>query len=80
MKKDKWAEETYDNREIREEYGRIISQKSAEQEKLELADGATEIPTHDLDMEMSDEEIKKRVGSGNFKTAKDDRNQQSINS
>ena len=80
MKKDKWTEETYDNREVREDYGRIISQKSAEQEKVELVDGATEIPTHGVNPEMTEEEIRKRVGSGNFDNAKDDRGQQSINS
>lgn len=76
----KWEEKTYESREEREQIGRQTNARFAQGEKSEMEDGAERIPTSPVDRVLSDEEIRKRVGSGNFDSAKNDRQTNSINS
>lgn len=76
----KWVEKTYESREEREQLGRQVNARFAEGERMEVEDGSQNIPTAPIDLELSEEEIRRRVGSGNFESAKDDRQTNSINS
>ncbi|WP_088006699.1 hypothetical protein [Indiicoccus explosivorum] len=76
----KWVEKTFDSREERERLGRQINKRFAETERAEVEAGSENIPTGPIDLDLSEEEIRRRVGSGNFESAKDDRQTNSINS
>ncbi|AQQ51876.1 hypothetical protein [Planococcus lenghuensis] len=76
----KWEEKMYESREEREQIGRQTNARSAQGEKSESAGGSERVLTASIELELSDEEIRKRVGSGNFDSAKDDRQSNSINS
>ncbi|ETP68062.1 hypothetical protein HF394_16420 [Planococcus glaciei] len=73
-------EEQYASRKEREEIGRRTNAGFARVERTEVEEGASEIPTGPIGQKLSEEEIRRRVGEGNFETAKDDRQTNSINS
>ncbi|KOF08918.1 hypothetical protein AC739_17565 [Planococcus glaciei] len=73
-------EEQYTSRTEREEIGRRTNAGFARVERAEVEEGASEIPTGPIGQKLSEEEIRRRVGEGNFETAKDDRQTNSINS
>ncbi|MET3574165.1 hypothetical protein ACFFIY_01340 [Bhargavaea ullalensis] len=79
-KQDKWVEETYEDRQTREELGRQTNAGFARVERTEIDDGSIDIPTEPVLEPLSEEEIRRRVGSGNFEAAKDDKQTGSINS
>lgn len=77
---EKKPEERYTSRQEREEIGRQTNAGFARVERIEIEEGASEIPTGNIAEKLSEEEIRRRVGEGNFETAKDDRQTNSINS
>lgn len=68
------------SREEREAIGRNANAGFARVERAELADGVTEIPTQPVAKQLTEDEIRERVGSGNFEAAKNDGQTGSINS
>ncbi|OWR32597.1 hypothetical protein CDO73_03070 [Saccharibacillus sp. O23] len=66
-------------REEREEVGRRINEGFAKHERTETA-GSGEIASGPIVKRLSEEEIRRRVGDGNFDAAKDDGQTPSINS
>lgn len=66
-------------REEREEIGRRANAGFAKHERTETP-GSGEIATGPIVKRLSEEEIRRRVGDGNFESAKDDRQTGSINS
>ncbi|WP_236823051.1 hypothetical protein [Bhargavaea massiliensis] len=80
-KKEPFMEETYEDRKLREELGRRTNAGFARLENMEMEAGAIDLPTDETVLEpLSEEEIKRRVGSGNYEAAKDDKQTGSINS
>lgn len=77
---DNSPEEKYTSRTEREEIGRRTNAGFARVERVEIEEGATDIPTGPIGKKLTEEEIRRRVGQGNFETAKDDRQTNSINS
>lgn len=73
-------EEKYTSRNEREEVGRRTNAGFARVERVEYEEGASDIPTGPVGQKLTEEEIRRRVGEGNFDTAKDDRQTNSINS
>ncbi|WP_172193724.1 hypothetical protein [Saccharibacillus qingshengii] len=68
-------------REEREAAGRRANAGFARVERTETEDGGTgEIPTGPVIKKLSEAEIRRRVGDGNFDSAKDDGQTPSINS
>lgn len=67
-------------REEREQIGRQTNAGFARVERMEVAEGAAEIPTGTIGGALTEEEIRRRVGSGNFESAKNDPQTGSINS
>ncbi|WP_234414422.1 hypothetical protein [Paenibacillus sp. CAA11] len=49
-------------------------------ERAEVEPGTVEIPTGQVGSPLSEEEIRRRVGTGNFESAKNDKQSTSINS
>ncbi|WP_040226136.1 hypothetical protein [Bhargavaea cecembensis] len=78
--KDKWVEETYEDRELREQIGRQANAGFARVERTDYGENDIDIPTEPVLEPLSEEEIRRRVGSGNFEAAKDDKQTNSINS
>lgn len=76
---DNKPEVTYTSREERE---RIGKQTNAGFARVEKTDYEVEgnIPTGDIGAPLTEEEIRRRVGEGNFESAKDDNQTGSINS
>ncbi|RNF41184.1 hypothetical protein [Planococcus salinus] len=74
------VEETYMSRQERERIGRQTNAGFARVERMEVEQGADDIPTGEVAQELSEEEIRRRVGEGNYSSAKDDRQTNSINS
>ncbi|ANF97109.1 hypothetical protein [Paenibacillus bovis] len=68
------------SREEREAIGRNANAGFARVERAEIADGATDIPTGPVAKELTEDEIRERVGPGNFEAAKNDGQTGSINS
>ncbi|SET05578.1 hypothetical protein [Paenibacillus sp. NFR01] len=68
------------SREEREQAGRRTNAGFARVERMEVAEGSTAIPTGTIGGELTEEEIRRRVGSGNFESAKNDLQSGSINS
>ncbi|OWA37497.1 hypothetical protein B9G55_05435 [Saccharibacillus sp. O16] len=66
-------------REEREEVGRRINAEFAKHERTEAA-GSGEIANGPIVKRLSEEEIRRRVGDGNFDAAKNDGQTPSINS
>lgn len=77
---DNKSEETYTSRTEREEIGRRTNAGFARVERVEVEEGARDIPTGPIGQKLTEEEIQRRVGKGNFESAKDDRQTNSINS
>ncbi|RAZ68340.1 hypothetical protein [Planococcus maitriensis] len=77
---DNKPEERYTSRSEREEIGRRTNAGFARVERVEVDEGANDLPTGAVGEKLSEEEIRRRVGEGNFETAKDDRQSNSINS
>lgn len=77
---DNSPEEKYTSRTEREEIGRRTNAGFARVERAEVEDGASDIPTGPVGKKLTEDEIRRRVGEGNFETAKDDRQTNSINS
>lgn len=73
-------EERYTSRQEREAIGRQTNAGFARVERVEMEEGASDIPTGGIAEKLSEEEIRRRVGEGNFESAKDDRQTNSINS
>ncbi|KWX69838.1 hypothetical protein [Paenibacillus jilunlii] len=71
---------SFSSREEREEIGRRANAGFARVERTEAAANAGGIPTGPVAQELSEEEIRRRVGSGNFEAAKNDLQTGSINS
>lgn len=71
-------------REEREAAGRRVNAGFAKYERYEHADSGqdapSDIPTGPIVRQLSDEEIRRRVGEGNFDAAKNDGQSPSINS
>lgn len=68
----------------REEAGRRVNAGFAQYERYEHTesgqDASSEIPTGPIVQKLSEEEIRRRVGEGNFDAAKNDGQSPSINS
>lgn len=73
-------EEQYTSRTEREAIGRRTNAGFARVERVEVEQGASDLPTGPIGQKLTEEEIRRRVGEGNFDTAKDDRQTNSINS
>ncbi|MBT2289331.1 hypothetical protein J7E73_09315 [Paenibacillus albidus] len=73
-------EKKFLTREESERIGRQTNAGFARVERTEIEEGAQEIPTAPVGQELTEEEIRRRVGSGNFEFAKDDPQSGSINS
>ncbi|WP_246187940.1 hypothetical protein [Paenibacillus tengchongensis] len=67
-------------REEREEIGRRTNAGFARVERTATDEGAAEIPTGPIGQQLTEEEIRRRVGDGNFEAAKNDPQMGSINS
>lgn len=67
-------------REEREAVGRRINEGFARVERTEDEGVHGEIPTGPIIKKLSEEEVRRRVGDGNFDAAKGDRQTPSINS
>lgn len=67
-------------REEREQIGRQTNAGFARVERMEVSEGSADIPTGTIGQELTEEEIRRRVGSGNFEAAKNDTQTGSINS
>ncbi len=68
-------------REEREEVGRRINAGFARHERTETAEtGTGEIATSPIVKRLSEDEVRRRVGDGNFEAAKNDGQSPSINS
>lgn len=80
MAADKKMEETYSSRTERERLGRQTNAGFARVERTEHEGGADDIPTGSIGQKLTEEEIQRRVGQGNFESAKDDNQTSSINS
>ena len=80
MATDKNPEETYSSRAERERIGRQTNAGFARVERTEIEDGAVDIPTGPIGQKLTEEDIRRRVGQGNFDSAKDDNQTNSINS
>lgn len=80
MAMDNKPEDKYTSRTEREEIGRRTNAGFARVERAETEEGASDIPTGPVGQKLTEEEIRRRVGEGNFDTAKDDRQTNSINS
>lgn len=76
----KKPEETYSSRAERERIGRATNSGFARVERAETGNSSTEIPTGPIGQKLTEEEIRRRVGQGNFDSAKDDNQTNSINS
>lgn len=74
------VEETYTSRAERERIGRQTNSGFARVERAETENGSTDIPTGPIGSKLTEEEVRKRVGQGNFDSAKDDNQTGSINS
>lgn len=68
------------DRQEREQVGRQINEGFARVEKQEVPGGATDIPTQPIAPKLSEDDIRRLVGEGNFKSAKDGDHHSSINS
>ncbi|QSF43772.1 MULTISPECIES: hypothetical protein [Paenibacillus] len=68
------------SREEREQIGRRTGAGFARVERTEATEGSTNIPTGSIGAELTEDEIRRLVGSGNFESAKNDRQSGSINS
>ncbi|WP_239004808.1 hypothetical protein [Paenibacillus tepidiphilus] len=68
------------SREEREEIGRRTNAGFARVERTAANEREAEIPTGPIGQQLTEEEIRRRVGSGNFETAKNDPQTGSINS
>lgn len=77
---DNKPEDQYTSRIERERIGRQTNAGFARVERVEIDEGASDIPTGTIGQKLTEEEIRRRVGQGNFETAKDDRQTNSINS
>lgn len=75
-----YAEVQLTSREERERVGRAINAGFARVENAETLEGSTEVPTTPVAQPLTEEEIRRRVGSGNFEAAQDDKQTGSINS
>lgn len=76
---DNKPEVTYTSREERERIGRQTNAGFARVEKTDYeVEGG--IPMSDIGAPLTEEEIRRRVGEGNFEAAKDDNQTGSINS
>jgi len=76
---DNKPEVTYTSREERERIGRQTNAGFARVEKTDYeVEGG--IPMGDIGAPLTEEEIRRRVGEGNFEAAKDDNQTGSINS
>ncbi|WP_379134168.1 hypothetical protein [Paenibacillus sp. sgz500958] len=73
-------ETSYLSREEREQIGRRTNAGFARVEHVEVEVAASEIPTGPIAQALTEEEVRRLVGSGNFESAKDDRQTGSINS
>ncbi|MNO14896.1 hypothetical protein D3C76_45470 [compost metagenome] len=71
---------SFSSREEREEIGRRTNAGFARVERTEVEASAGDIPTGPVAQDLSEEEIRRRVGSGNFEAAKNDLQTGSINS
>lgn len=80
MADEKNMEQTYSSRAERERIGRQTNSGFARVERAETESGSTNIPTGPIGSKLTEEEIRKRVGQGNFDSAKDDNQTGSINS
>ncbi|MDO3412365.1 hypothetical protein QWJ34_21555 [Saccharibacillus sp. CPCC 101409] len=68
-------------REEREAVGRRANAGFARHERTESVDaGSGDIPTRPIIKQLSEEEIRRRVGDGNFESAQNDGQTGSINS
>ncbi|UQZ36700.1 hypothetical protein C2I18_26115 [Paenibacillus sp. PK3_47] len=67
-------------REEREQIGRQTNAGFARVERMEVAEGSADIPTGAIGEALTEEEIRRRVGTGNFEAAKNDTQQSSTNS
>lgn len=76
----KKPEENRMTKEESEAYGRMINEQSAKFENVEFLEEEPENPIEQKPTKLSDEEIKKRVGTQNFENMKDDKSIGSINS
>ncbi|ANU10613.1 hypothetical protein A1A1_09081 [Planococcus antarcticus DSM 14505] len=80
MAAEKKPEETYSSRTERERIGRQTNAGFARVERAETEGSSTNIPTGPIGSKLTEEEIRRRVGQGNFDSAKDDNQTSSINS
>ncbi|WP_298828279.1 hypothetical protein [uncultured Planococcus sp.] len=80
MADEKKPEETYTSRAERERIGRETNAGFARVERAEREDSSTDIPTGPIGRKLTEDEIRQRVGQGNFDSAKDDNQTNSINS
>lgn len=67
-------------REEREQIGRRTNAGFAKVERAAVDEGTEAIPTGSIGQPLTEEEIRRRVGSGNFESAKNDLQSGSINS
>lgn len=68
------------SREERERIGRQTNAGFARVENADTKEDESDVLVNPAAPELTEEEIKKRVGAGNFKSAKDDGQHNSINS
>ncbi|MFD1887740.1 hypothetical protein [Paenibacillus wenxiniae] len=68
------------DRKEREQVGRQINEGFARVEKQEVPGGATDIPTLPIAPKLSEDDIRRMVGEGNFQSAKEGGQHHSINS
>lgn len=67
-------------RQEREEIGRRANEGFAKVERTDYEPGGEPIPSGPIVKRLSEEEIRRRVGNGNFDSAKNDGQAPSINS
>ncbi len=68
------------DRREREQIGRQVNEGFARVEKQEVPGGKTDIPTQPIAPKLSEDDIRRLVGEGNFQSAKEGGQHNSINS
>ncbi|MCL9662741.1 hypothetical protein SK066_11275 [Paenibacillus hunanensis] len=68
------------DRKEREQVGKQINEGFARVEKQEMPGGVADIPTQPVAPKLSEDDIRRLVGEGNFQSAKEGGQHNSINS